>query len=122
MADWKMLRAHRSWEDWLGLALGIVIGLAPWMASETPFRPVVLLNAAVCGFLVVVLSELDLVKARWWPEVGQLVIGAWVACAPQFLGYDSSGPLRFWHFGAGLLVVLLALLELWQQRSGGARA
>ena len=118
MPDWKFLGAHRSWEDWLGIGLGLVIMLAPWIVNETSNQPAVV-NAALAGIAVVLLAELDLVQFRRWPEFGQLVCGVWVTTSSLIFGYSASGTLRIWHVLAGVLVALLAALELWQHRNEG---
>ena len=115
MANWKLRSTHRAWEDWLGIILGIVIVLAPWISEETSNTPAVL-NAAVAGFIIMMLAELDLVAFRRWVEAGQVACGLWVAASSWIFGYDDSGTLRFWHLIAGLLVALLGLLKLWQYK------
>jgi len=42
-----------------------------------------------------------------------LLCGLWIVASPFAFGYAGS-TLAFWHFGLGGLLVLLALLELWQ--------
>lgn len=109
------LKKKRTWEDWLGLALGIVIVLAPWILDETAGSRTVL-NATVAGLAVMLLAELDLVSSRRWVEFLQLAVGGWVVLAALGLGYSGSGALRGWHAVAGLLVMVLAAMELWQAR------
>lgn len=118
MASSKMFDTHRTWEDWLCIALGLAIALAPWIVDESAIRPVVI-NAAVAGFVVLLLAELDLVSSRAWAEVAQLAAGAWVAVSPVVFGYSAGGSLRVWHVVAGVFVMLLAALELWQRRANG---
>jgi hypothetical protein len=72
------------------------------------------INAAVAGFAVMMLAELDLVSFRRWLEAGQIVCGVWVAASPFIFGYSGSGTLRAWHIAAGALVAILGLLALWQ--------
>jgi hypothetical protein len=115
MASWRILDAHRTWEDWVALGLGILIGLAPWLTQETADRAIVL-NAALVGVLVLVLAEIELVKLRRWPEMGQLACGLWQAASPFVFGYAGTGQLRYWNFVLGVLLALLAALELWQDR------
>ena len=119
MPDWKFRGSDRTWEDWFGIFLGIVIALAPWVTEETRNQPAVL-NAAVVGFAVMMLAELDLVSFRRWVEVGQLACGIWVAASSLIFGYSGEGALRVWHLIAGLLVALLGFLEL-RQHSETAR-
>ena len=113
MANLKFRTSHRTWEDWLGIFLGIAIALAPWVVGETANEPA-LINAAVVGFATMILAELDLVSFRRWSEAGQIVCGAWVAASPFIFGYSGGGALRAWNFAAGALVALLGVVELWQ--------
>lgn len=114
MSNWNFLRSHRSWEDWLAIAAGLVIILSPWIVRETSNQAAVV-NAALAGIAVLLFAELDLVKFRRWAEVGQIVCGLWVAASPFIFGYSGGGELHVWHIAAGLLVAFLGALELWQQ-------
>lgn len=109
------LRRKRTWEDWLGLALGIAIALGPWILDEAASGRIIA-NAALAGLAVMLLAELDLVSSRRWVEVLQLAIGAWVAIAAVAFGYSGAGALKGWHAAAGLAVMALAAFELWQGR------
>lgn len=125
MAERNDLRIHRSWEDWLGIGLGIIglgltgLGLiiicAPWVVDDTRNVPLVA-NATLTGSAVVLLAELDLVQFRRWPQVGQLACGVWAAMSSIVFGYSGSGSLRVWHLAAGFAVALLGALEIWQRR------
>lgn len=116
MADPETLATRRTLEDWVSLALGVAIALAPWIVDETSSRTVVV-HAAIAGLAVMLLAELDLVSFRRWAGRAQLAVGAWVAVSPLILGYAASGALRVWHVVAGTAVVLLAAFELWQSRN-----
>jgi hypothetical protein len=113
MANMKFRSSDRTWEDWAGIALGIVIALAPWIVEETA-NEAAIVNAAVAGLAVMMLAELDLVSLRRWTEIAQVVFGIWVAASSLIFGYSGAGTLRVWHLIAGLLVVLLGALELRQ--------
>ncbi len=113
MANMKLRSSDRTWEDWLGIALGIVIALAPWIVEETQNEAAVV-NAAIAGLAVMMLAELDLVALRRWTEIAQIVCGAWVAASSLIFSYSGAGTLRFWHLIAGLIVALLGFLELRQ--------
>ncbi len=118
MSEQNGLRTHRSWEDWLGIALGLLIIFAPWLANEISHSPAII-NAALAGLAVLLLAELDLVRFRGWLEAGLLACGIWTAASPFVLGYGAGGMLRPMHVAAGLAVAALGALGLWQQ--AGAR-
>lgn len=111
----RFLREHRAWEDWVVIALGIAVVLAPWVTNETA-NPATVINAAAVGLALMMLAELDLVHFRRWLVLGQLACGVWTALSPFAFGYAGSGELRFWHLSAGSFAVLLCGLELRQHR------
>lgn len=114
----RLFTIHRSWEDWLGMVLGLAIALSPWATGDA-VGPRAVWNAALVGVLVFFLAELEYVALRRWEETGQILLGLWLVLSPYIFGYANAGALRFWHSTLGGLVILLAALELWQdwQRS-----
>jgi hypothetical protein len=48
-----------------------------------------------------------------WQEVVNVVAGGWLILSPFI--YQYAGALAWWHFILGVLVVLLAIHELWQE-------
>ncbi len=118
MANMKLRSSDRTWADWLGIVLGIVIALAPWIVEETA-NEAAIINAAIAGLTVMMLAELDLVSLRRWTEIAQVICGAWVAASPLIFGYSGAGSLRVWHVIAGLVVVVLGVIELRQPGAEG---
>ena len=50
-----------------------------------------------------------------WEEAGEIACGLWLIVSPFIFGYAEAGALSYWHFVLGAaIVVLLAVLELWQ--------
>jgi len=113
MVRLRFLKVHRTWEDWFSMALAVLIGLSPWLATQQT-NQWVMLNAVFVGALALVLAELELVALHRWQEAGEVACGLWLAASPFLFGYADAGELRFWHFALGAGVVLLAALELWQ--------
>ena len=117
MSTLRFLDTHRTWEDWCGMLLGLLIVLSPWFLTEPDHgadadRGSVILNAFAIGILVFGLAQLEYVALQRWEEVAELVAGFWLIASPYVLGY--SGTLGIWHVSLGGLVVLLAALQLWQ--------
>ena len=48
MAVKDLLKTHRTWQDGVGLTLGLMIGLSPWL-YDGPVVPAVVLNSALTG-------------------------------------------------------------------------
>src|SRR5712691_11222308 len=92
MAGIRLFNVHRTWEDWVGMVLGVLIGLSPWLAGEQDHQ-VVMWNAVILSALVIALSALELSGLQRWEE---------------------AGALRYWQFALGAAVVLLEVIELWQ--------
>jgi 4-amino-4-deoxy-L-arabinose transferase-like glycosyltransferase len=108
-----VLKTHRTWEDGVGLTLGVMIGLSPWFYDE-PAVPVVVLNSALTGLAVLALAQLELVRLRRWEEVAQLLCGLWLSASPFIFHYAHQDHLRYWHWALGVTVSILAVFELWQ--------
>jgi hypothetical protein len=105
------LSEHRSWEDFATVALGALIVASPFIAGFEGMT-VMLVTTIVAGGLVMAVGLMDLAAHRMWEEAVALVCGVWMIASPYVFNY--IGDLRAWHIGLGVLVTLLALLELWQ--------
>ena len=113
MAGIRIFDVHRTWEDWIGILFGVVIGLSPLLAGQQGDQPV-MWNAMLVGVLVVALAAVELVDLHRWEETGEIACGLWLIASPYIFGYAGAGMLQYWHFGLGAIVVLLAVMELWQ--------
>jgi hypothetical protein len=119
VSDFGSLQQHRTWEDWCGMLVGVLIVLTPWFPTqegEVPeaARSVVILNTVMVGIIVFGLAQLEYVSLQRWEQVAGIIAGLWLILAPYVLGYHSEGLLRFYHSAFGALVVLLSTLQLWQ--------
>ena len=109
----RFFKTHRSWEDWVGMLIGVLIGISPWLADQQT-DPVVMWNAVLVGALVLVLAQLEYVSLQRWEETGEIVLGLWLVASPFIFGYAEGGQLRYWHFILGAIIALLTTWELWQ--------
>ena len=107
MAIKDFLKPHRSWEDAVGLLLGLTIGLTPWLYDQAPV-PAIIVNSALTGLAVLMLAQLQIVRLRRWDEVAQLACGVWLVASPFVFDYahqDHSALLalgtRRYCFGPG---------------------
>ena len=120
MSDFGFFKTHRTWEDWCGMLLGVLIVLSPWFPAETGHevvdaeRSLVILNTFTVGILVFGLAQLEYVALQRWEEVTAILLGLWLIASPYLFGYSDDDMLRFYHSSFGGLVVLLAALQLWQ--------
>ena len=109
----QFFNVHRTWEDWLGMVLGLLIAVSPMLAGGEVSRAAIW-NTVLVGVLIFFIAELEYAVLQRWEEICQLVLGLWLIASPYVLGYSAAGSLRFWHSTLGCLVILLAALELWQ--------
>lgn len=116
MSRFQFFDTHRTWEDWAGIALGTAVIVSPLLFDRSvPDRA--LLNTMTVGVLVVALSALELVDLRRWQEWLLLALGAWLVASPWIFGYAPDGSPATWHMVLGLVVMTLASLEFWQDRT-----
>lgn len=108
----SQLRTHHAWEDWLGIVIGVLIGVCPWLTGQTDSQSIVW-NAVILGLIVIALGFLELTALQRWEEIAGMLCGLWAILSPFVFDYASTA-LAVWHFGLGALLVLLALLQLWQ--------
>jgi len=119
MSDYKLLGPHRTWEDWCGMALGVLIVLSPWFPTATPEtvetdRSFMILNTFTVGILVLGVAQLEYVALQRWQEGAEIVLGLWLIASPAIFGYANDAMMLFWHCMLGVFVVLLGALQLWQ--------
>lgn len=121
MSGIRFFDTHRSWEDWFGMLLGVLIVLSPWLTrepnlgfgqlSEPGFA---ILCTVIAGVLVFGLAQMEYIVLQRWEEGCEMALGLWLIVSPYLLGYSGDGMLRFWHTELGGVVLLLAALKLWQ--------
>lgn len=118
MSDFGFLNTHRTWEDWCGMLLGALIAASPWFPindeAVTAGHQMVVVNTVAIGLVVFGLSQLEYVALQRWQEVTTIVVGLWLIASPYALGYSGEGFLRIYHTSLGAVVVLLGVLQLWQ--------
>ena len=102
MSDFRFFSTHRSWEDWFGMLLGVLIVVSPWFPMQpahevmTTERSTVVLNTFVIGMLVFGLAQLEYVALQRWEEVGEIILGLWLISSPLVFGYTGEGFLPIW--------------------------
>ena len=112
MASVRIFRVHRTWEDWAGILLGVAIGFSPVFAGQADNQSV-MWNALIIGVLVFSLAAIELVDLHRWEEAAEIACGLWLIVSPYIFDYAGT-TLQYWQFGLGAIVVLLAVIELWQ--------
>jgi len=100
------------WEDWCSWLLAIWLCISPGVLGFG--HEAVATSAAVfTGFLLICTEIVTLSTFRVWEEWVNVLLGAWLIAAPSVLGVSSATAATNFTV-VGLLVVGLALYELWQ--------
>ena len=94
MSDFRFFSTHRSWEDWFGMLLGVLIVISPWFPFSShdvmdAERSTMILNTFVVGMLIFGLAQLEYVALQRWEEVGEIVLGLWLIASPFIFGYSG---------------------------------
>jgi hypothetical protein len=109
----RLFNVHYGWEDFLSMGLGALIVLTSWAVGDASTQTVAA-NTAIVGILVLALGASEFLDLHRWEESLETACGLWLIASPFIFGYADAGTLRYWHFGLGVAVVVLAVWELWQ--------
>jgi hypothetical protein len=108
----------KQWEDWTSWALGIWLLLSPW-ALWFEKDAAAMHNAVAVGALIILAELLELSFFRGWEEWINIALGAWLIISPWGLGL-SNAAARIDFIVVGVLVLALAVHELWKMRARGS--
>ena len=51
MSSTQFFKNHRSWEDWVGMLIGVLIGISPWPVALRYWHFVLVANVALLAAL-----------------------------------------------------------------------
>jgi SPW repeat len=113
MDDWSSIRLC----DVINLILGGVLFFSPWLfdLSHGPQWQ----TASVVGIIIAVLSIAALACFAVWEEWFILVAGIGLIVSPWLLGFQNSGAMII-DVAIGMVVTVLAAVEVWLTRQDGA--
>ena len=95
--------------DVANLILGGILFVSPWVLGFASGHPAQ--NAWVTGLVIAVLSIAALAAFAVWEEWLNLIVGLWAVISPWVLGFQ--GTPRTVHVVIGIIVAVLAAIELW---------
>lgn len=108
-------RTEETVLDVASLVVGVALALTPWIfgfATETAAA----WNAWVVGAAIALVAIGALVAFAEWEEWINLILGIWAIASPWALGFTAVSTALYAHVVAGLIVAVLAGLELWFAR------
>jgi hypothetical protein len=105
------MRTRKRWQDWLNLALGVWLLLAPVLIHEAGATGVAAWNSYLCGGAVALLAAIALVQPVAWEEWINLAIGLWLTVAAWFLDFSATAETA----ASNQLIVgtIIAAVALW---------
>jgi|SRR5688572_21226392 uncharacterized membrane protein (DUF441 family) len=86
--------------------------ISPWLFGFAG-EPAASWNAWISGLLIAGLALAAVVELREWEEWINLLLGLWVAVAPWLVGFAGVASAMWTHVGVGVVVAILAAVELW---------
>jgi hypothetical protein len=111
-----MKTSHRTLQDTILNGINTVAGLflffSPWMLGFTETTGATW-NAWIVGAAIAILALSSLISLYEWEEWVNLVLGAWAIIAPWILGFSAMSAAVTGHVVVGLVVAVLAAIELW---------
>jgi hypothetical protein len=109
MKDWTNARLC----DVANLVLGAFLFLSPWIFG---FRgSTAAENANIAGVIIVVLAIAALAAFAVWEEWLNLIVGLWTLVSPWVLGFQGNTKAMAVCVIVGILVAILAAVEIWMQ-------
>jgi hypothetical protein len=91
---------------------GLFLLFSPWMLGFTDTANASW-NAWIVGAVIAIIALSSLIALYEWEEWVNLVLGAWAIIAPWALGFSALSGAVAAHIVVGLIVAVLAAIELW---------
>jgi hypothetical protein len=105
--------------DIINLFLGAFLFFTPWLFGYA--TGAMSGNAWISGALIVLATLAALAAFAEWEERVILILGLWVLVSPWVLGFDGSQAMHV-DLVVGIVVALLASIELWSDHPAPPRA
>ena len=91
---------------------GLVLLFSPWMFGFADTASAAW-NAWIVGAIIAIVALSSLVALQQWEEWANVVLGVWAIVAPWALGFSALSGAVAIHVVVGLIVAVLAAVELW---------
>ncbi len=98
--------------DVINVIVGVCLALAPFVLGFAADAGAAW-NAWIVGAAIALIAIGALVSFAEWEEWANLLLGVWAVIAPWALGFTAIGNATMVHVVAGLIVAVLAAIDLW---------
>ena len=89
----------------------LLLAASPWLAGFTG-HAVAASNAVLCGLIMLCFTAAALFQLRDWRSWMTLAPGTWVLLSPWILGFAAHVMAAAIHVIIGMIVAILAMIEL----------
>lgn len=103
------LQERETAPDVYNLFLAAVLFISPWLFKLTNSEGKI--DLWITSAIIVVLSLAAIIAYRDWEEWINVLMGIWLIASPWLLGFPHTRAMHL-SFGFGVVIVLLALLDL----------
>ncbi|MEA2928122.1 MAG: hypothetical protein QOG38_550 [Hyphomicrobiales bacterium] len=108
-----MLEQWRNQTNLISVVFALMLFLSPWLLGFS--YTAAGLNAWASGLLLGLVSIVAVLSYSEWEEWVDLALGAWILGAPWVLNFPADSAATKVHVMIGLIVTLLAVVELWKE-------
>jgi hypothetical protein len=98
--------------DIVAALAGIGLFVMPWLLGFATATAAAW-NAWIVGAAVLVVALFALYQVAQWQPWAYLLLGLWAIAAPWLLGFPALAVAMYSHLVAGIVVVVIAAIELW---------
>lgn len=102
--------------DLANAVLGIGLLIAPWVLNFTS-ETAAAMNAWIVGGAIALFAVDTILNRHLWENAANLVLGIWAVVAPWLLGFAGVASAMYAHVAIGLIVSVLAAVNLWNIRN-----
>ncbi|NNM75187.1 SPW repeat protein [Enterovirga aerilata] len=105
-------RAELTAMNIVNAIVGAGLFLSPWLFGFSDHQTASW-NAWTVGLLVAIVAVAAVAQLQAWEEWVNLALGAWLIVSPWILGFTALASAFWCTLAAGLVVAVLAAVELW---------
>jgi ABC-type branched-subunit amino acid transport system permease subunit len=98
--------------DLYNLAIALVLFASPWLFRLT--NGTARMDFWISSVVIIALSVAAILAYANWEEWVNFLFGIWLIASPWILGFSHTRAMHF-AIGIGIVVMFLAVLELWLQ-------
>ena len=98
--------------DVYNLIIALVLFVSPWLFRLT--NGTARMDFWISSVVIIALSVAAILAYANWEEWVNVLFGIWLIASPWILGFSNARAMHF-AIGIGIVVMFLAVLELWLQ-------